>query len=433
FDILYLFFILLSFPLWLKFIFKKEYRRILRYRLSPQIEAGNEKRIWIHAVSVGEVKSVKSLIEQLNRQFDLQIVLSVTTPSGFRFAQKEYKNINIKIIYAPIDFSFTVKKFLKAVNPAILLLNELEIWPNWILKTEKEKIPILLINGRISENAFKRYNFFKFILERFVAKIDLFMVQADIYKEKFAQLNIPAERLVVCGNIKADTAFEAAGMLPSDREIFNYLRLDGAAENKRILTLASTHASDERALIPLINKLQEKFSLIIVPRHLNRLPELKNMLAAHKLKYTCWSEPGKNECRTGVLLFDNMGYLFNIMKISDIVFMGGTFDKKTGGHNLYEPAVLGKLIVGGPFYNNFPDIGRELVERGVFKVFSDVGRLAGFLLDSDKIDFAGIKEQAIAAVAARRGSAACILKEIQARLPRSVDCAGGEKHDFPGK
>lgn len=417
FDILYLFFILLSLPLWLKFVFKKEYRQILGCRLSPLLESSKEKRIWIHAVSVGEVKSLKSLIEQLVRLYNSQIVLSVTTPTGFRFAQKEYKNVNIKIIYSPLDFSFTVKRFLKAVNPAILLLNELEIWPNWILKTEKEKIPILLINGRISDRAFKRYNFFKFILKRFVDKIDLFMVQAEIYKEKFAQLNIPAERIVVCGNIKADTASDAAGTLPSESEILNYLRLDGARENKRILTLASTHASDERAIIPILNRLQEKFSLIIVPRHLNRLEEMKNMFADHKLKYTCWSKPGESDNQTKLLIFDKMGYLFNIMRISDVVFMGGTFDKKIGGHNLYEPAVLGKLIVGGPYYNNFPDIGRELAERGVFKVFSDAGKLGDFLLDIEKIDFAGIKEQAVAAVAARRGSTACILKEIQARLP----------------
>lgn len=414
FDLLYLFILILSLPLWLKFLLKKEYRHILKYRLFPGIEPGKGRRIWLHAVSVGEVISVKSLIEQLVNKYENEIVLSVTTPSGFECAKKEYNHIKVKVINAPFDFSFTIKKFLKNVNPCMMILNELEIWPNWILKTKKANIPVLLINGRISDRSFKRYKIFKFILKRFVNKIDLFLVQAEIYKEKFSQLDCPLDRIIVSGNIKADTAFEAAGSLPDNREILNYLRIGQSQNNRRIITLASTHLSDEKLMIPVINEIQEKYSVIIVPRHISRIEEIERMLADHEVKYARWSKAGYIDMEKEVLIFDKMGLLFYVLKISDIVFMGGTFDRKTGGHNLYEPAVLGKLIVGGPCYNNFPDIGKELAARGVYKIMTDMDQLVEFLLNLTDIDFEKIKPQAVEAVSRRRGSVECILKEIQA-------------------
>lgn len=417
FDFLYLVVIILSLPLWLKFLFKKEYRLILKHRLSPGINPGNKKRIWIHAVSVGEVKSVGSLIEQLLETYDRDVVLSVTTPSGFEFAKKEYKDINVTVINAPLDFSFTVKTFLKKVNPGILILNELEIWPNWILKTKKENIPILLINGRISERAFKRYKFFSFFMKRFVNLIDLFLVQASVYKEKFAQLDIPVERIIVCGNIKADTAFAATGSLPAEREIRRYLKINQIRNKKKILTLSSTHLSDERVVIPIINKLRETYSVIIVPRHLNRVDEIEGLLVKHEVTFARWSQAGLIDIENKTLIFDKMGCLFNILKISDIVLMGGTFDKKIGGHNLYEPAVLGKLIIGGPCYNNFPDIGRELEKRGVYKLITGPDQLMELLLNTETIDFERVKTQAVEAVSKRRGAVDCILKEIHTMIP----------------
>ena len=420
-DFLYILVIILSLPLWLKFLFKKEYRLILKHRLSPEIKPGKKKRIWIHAVSVGEVKSLRSLIGQLVSTDDRDVVLSVTTPSGFEFAKKEYGDLNVRVINAPLDFSFTIKTFIKKVNPAILILNELEIWPNWILKTKKANIPILLINGRISERAFKRYKFFSFFLKHFVKRIDLFLVQAGIYKEKFAQLEIPPERIVVCGNIKADTAYDASRALPPGEEIWAYLKTGKNRNKKKILTLASSHLSDENIVIPAINRLREAYSVIIVPRHLNRIEEIERLLVEQKVTFARWSQVGSFDIGEQTLIFDKMGYLFNIFKISDIVLMGGTFDSKVGGHNLYEPAVLGKLIVGGPCYNNFPDIGRELVNRGVYKIITDQNRLVELLLNRETIDFGSVKKQAVEAVSRRRGSVNCIMKEIQTLISSFVE------------
>lgn len=382
----------------------------MKQRFLPGIERSERKRIWIHAVSVGEVCSLKSLIERLSGESDKEIVLSVTTPAGFEFARREYRQVNMKVIGSPVDFSFTIRRFLEKINPEILILNELELWPNWIILARKQHIPILLINGRISERAFKRYRMIRFLLKGFFNRIDRFLVQAELYRERFLRLRIPGRKIIVCGNIKAETAFGTAAHLPPARDIMKHLKIN--KNEKKILTLASTHSSDERLVVPFLRKLCRRFSVIMVPRHLNRVEEIEKILKDYGVKYARWSRSDKIDIKEEVLLFDSMGYLFNIFKISDIVFMGGTFDEKIGGHNLYEPAILGKLIVGGPFYNSFPDIGQELEERGVYRKITDPGKLVEILFASDGIDFGNIGIQAVEAVSRRKGSIECILKEM---------------------
>jgi 3-deoxy-D-manno-octulosonic-acid transferase len=419
FDLLYFIIILVSLPLWIKYLFKKQYRPLLKYRFSPAIEAGNKKRVWLHAVSVGEVRSLKNLVENLKEQYtEKEIVLSVTTPAGFDFARQQFPDI--KVINAPLDFSFAVRTFIKKINPQLLILNELEIWPNWISIIHRKKIPVLLINGRISDGAFIWYKRFAFLLKPFFNKIHRFLVQTEIHKERFLQLGISGDRISVCGNIKADEAFSALEHLPPDHEILEFLGINNERlRERKIIVVASSHLSDEKLVIPIINKVAEKFFFIIVPRHLTRLEEIEKRLQDHQVSYSTWSKAARDRVNTqpqgndDALIFDRMGYLFNVLKISNIVFMGGTLDAKIGGHNLYEPAVMGKVIVGGPCYNNFPAIGAELRRKGVYHVANNSRELTEFLAHLERIEFEKIKHEAVSAASARRGSSACILKEIQ--------------------
>lgn len=410
FDVVYLLLLLLALPIWAKFLLKKEYRKILKHRLSPGINYSKEKRIWIHAVSVGEVRSLKYLVEQLKEKYKKkEIVLSVTTPAGYECAQKEYPDI--LVINAPVDFSFTIKRFIKKINPQLMVLNELEIWPNWVLITWRKNIPMLLINGRISDLAFKRYKKGLFLLEFFFKRIDRYLVQAELYKERFRELHIPVEKIMVCGNIKADEACQGRDSLSSKQEILEFLRIK--PNGKKIVTVASSHQSDEQLIVPIIYQLGEDFLFIIVPRHLTRVEEIETLLKKHQVNYSIWSKTAANVITPGkVLIFDKMGYLFHILKITDIVFMGGTLEQKIGGHNLYEPAILGKYIVGGPFYNNFPDIGKELAEKGVYKIVKDSNECKQILLGYKSINWENVSKNAVNAVSQRRGSIQCILKEI---------------------
>jgi 3-deoxy-D-manno-octulosonic-acid transferase len=407
-DFLYALTLLCTFPFWVKYIFKKKYRRLLKDRLRPQMPACPDQTIWIHAVSVGEVRSLKSLI-QLLTQKQQQIILSVTTPSGYEFARKEYPTL--RVIHSPLDLSFTIKRFIRCINPKLVIFNELEVWPNWISLLHHKKIPMLLINGRISTAAFSRYRFFSFFLWRFFRQIDCFLVQNNIYKKRFQQLRIPAEKIIVCGNIKADEADRSLEQLPSRKEVLAHLRLDSL--DKKIITLASSHIDSENIVIPAIERLSANFFFIIVPRHVQRAKTIARQLERNGLQYVFFSRQQTINSDTQVLIYDRMGYLFPIMSITDMVFMGGTHDQKIGGHNLYEPASMGKLILGGPYYNNFPDIGGELEETGVYHQVNHSHEMVNFANRYQNLNLQQINEKALKAVFKRKGSLACTLNQIQ--------------------
>ncbi|MCX6558504.1 MAG: hypothetical protein NTW95_13915 [Candidatus Aminicenantes bacterium] len=407
-DLLYALLLLCTFPFWVKYIFKKKYRRLLKDRLRSQMPAGSGPTVWLHAVSVGEVRSLKSLIRSLGEKKQ-EVVLSVTTPSGFEFARREYPGL--RVILSPLDLSFTVRRFIGRINPKLVVFNELEIWPNWITLLRRKKIPMLLINGRISAAAFRRYRFFNFFLWRFFRQIDCFLVQNNIYKKRFQQLGIPAEKIVVCGNIKADEADRSLRQLPSRQEVLAHLGLGSLS--RKIITLASSHDGSEKIVIPAIERLNANFLFIIVPRHVQRARAIARQLERHGLTYAIFSRQQPMAPDIQVLIYDRMGYLLPIMSISDIVFMGGTHDAKIGGHNLYEPAAMGKLILGGPHYNNFPDIGNELEAAGVYHQVNNSQELVDFADRLQDLDLEQIAEKAMKAVAHRKGSLACTLEQIQ--------------------
>lgn len=363
YDLLYFFLILISFPFWIKILFKKEYRKIFKNRIAPNFTNSDEKSIWIHAVSVGEVRSLDLLLDKL-KVFKKTVYFSVTTPSGYNYAKEKYQDI--RVINAPLDLSFIVKRYIKKINPEILILNELEVWPNWIHLLKKHKVKILLINGRISKQAFKKYSLFKSILVPVFKKIDLFLIQSQFYKEKFLHLKIPADKIRVCGNIKADQAMDLKKKLLPPDEIFKIIKTK--KPQKKIIIIASTHLKDENLVFPAIQELIREFSFIIVPRHPQRSFSLQEELNKINLKSALWSQKESIDIDREIMIYDKIGFLFNILSIADLVIMGGTFDEKIGGHNLYEPLALNKPIFGGPYYNNFPDIGTELHQEGLYKV-----------------------------------------------------------------
>jgi 3-deoxy-D-manno-octulosonic-acid transferase len=410
-DSLYFLLLLLGWPFWLKYLLKKPYRRLLKSRLQPQLDAPMEKSLWIHAVSVGEVRSLGSLIAALG-EMGQRIVLSVTTPAGFDFARKEYPAI--AVIHSPLDFSFVVRRFIDRIQPRLVIFNELEMWPNWISLLRRHHIPMLLINGRISEAAFRRYRTFAIILRPFFQRLDGYLVQNKLYRQRFLRLGIPAEKITVCGNIKADEADSNLKKVPPPAKVREHLRLPASA--KKIVVLASSHDADERVFIPPIPASSEDYFFIIVPRHVQRAPAIAARLQGSGIRCVLYSRQERIDSSSQAMIYDRMGYLFPIMSIADIVFMGGTFAARIGGHNLYEPAALGKVIVGGPHHHSFPDIGRELVQSGAYRQLRSSDEWQAYLKDFPGADLKRIGSCVRQAIRIRKGSLACTLEQIRRYL-----------------
>ncbi len=409
-DLLYFLLLLVAWPFWLKYLLKPSYRPLLKERLRPGPELDGPPPVWIHAVSVGEVRSLKSLVAALQAA-GRRVVLSVTTPAGYAFARGVFPDL--QVFLAPLDLSFVVRRFIGRLRPRLMVFNELELWPNWIALLRKNRVPMLLINGRVSPAAFRRYRLFSFILRPFFRSIDRILVQNDLYRRRFLGLGIMAGRIAVCGNIKADEAEAGLAALPPPGEVRRQLGIETASP---LAVLASSHPEDEEVFIPAIPARAGEFRFVIVPRHVERAVAICARLEREGLAHELFSRRGMGGAPGAVLVYDRMGFLFPLMSAADVVFMGGTFAAETGGHNLYEPAALGKVIVGGPHTENFPDIGRELRERGAYRQVRDSREWAAFLGGFSGLDRGRIAAAARAAVAARKGSLACTLKHIESLL-----------------
>ena len=405
----FLFFIPLS-PFILFYVLKKNKLQIIKKKIYPELKTELNKKIWFNAVSVGEVKSLKSIIKNFENR-GLSIVLTITTISGFKIAKKIYSE-NINIIYSPIDLSFIVNRFIKRINPLIYITNELEIWPNLLKILNKKGIPLILINGRMSDSAYKRYKLIGFITKSMLNKFDKILVQSDFYKKRFDSFLKNRDKIMVCGNFKMDQALNDLENLQKDDDILKFLKINKGS--KPLLVVASSHSEDENILLNSFNEITKDFSIIMVPRHFNRIDSLISKSEKRGIEVKVWSRSKEIDIDNEVLLFDKMGFLFNIIKISDVVFMGGTLNPSIGGHSLYEPLVLKKPIISGKFYNNFKQIAEELRKTGILHVFKDRD---DFIIKLRTIKDLRIEDSVFENIINKnKGAINCTIKEIEELL-----------------
>ena len=407
-DLLYTMAFLLTFPLWIGRCLQRDQRRHLRRRFAPGHLPPLAGCIWIHAVSVGEVRGIATLVKRVHETFSLPVVLTVTTLSGYNWASKSLSGVTV--IPAPLDFSFVIKRYLKALAPRLLMLNELEVWPNWTRLTRRRGIPVMVVNARMSDNAFRRYRRFRRLLAPSFGRPDAWLVQSATYIRHFTDLGVPPGRLYVCGNIKADQALAAARDVPARQDVLAHLH---AREPRHpLVVMASTHEEDEAVWLPALAGMEARPAVILVPRHPKRLAAICRRMERLSLPYCVWSHAAAVDLDRGILIYDRIGYLLPIMSVADRVIMGGTFSPRTGGHNLYEPAALAKPVWGGKHINNFPEVGRALAESGAYQVVDHIGQ-AVIALDGTRDNAGGAGERARRVVEAGQGTTARILDEMK--------------------
>jgi len=312
------------------------------------------KVVWIHAVSVGEVIAISSLIKSLAKEYD--ILLSTITDTGNQVASQRFKDLPVKIIYLPLDCPFAIKRTLRTFNPSALLIAETEIWPNLILISSK-KIPVFLINARISDKSFRRYKKIKFFLKPILSSFSLIAVQDEIYKERFKDLGASEDKIVVTGNTKFDIeipyiSFLWENLIP-----------------RPIILAGSTHFPEEKLITETFLKIPIPSSLLIVPRHPERYKEVertinsmideKNEIGFYKLSELPLDIKDFSKV---IILVDQMGILGSLYRIADIAIIGGSFIPH-GGQNPLEAIYWEKPVIFGPSMENFPFI-KEFLERG---------------------------------------------------------------------
>lgn len=332
------------------------------------------KPIWIHAVSVGEVMAVKNLVRELRITCpDKRFFISTVTPTGNKIARAIAKETDF-VSYFPLDLSFIVRSVVDKVKPSLFIIMETEIWPNFISCLHQKNIPIVLINGRLSDRSFKGYRCIKFLLKPLLNKINLFCVQTKMDAERLLDLGVLENRIKITGNMKFDIKAhtDSEKTSPAHEQVRDYadykLKLD-LGPNEKLFIAASTHPGEEKIILGVYKNLLQEFPdlrLLIAPRHPERATEIANLIKkfgfeAKRLSLLSQRFNGSMTQRP-IFILDTVGELVYFYNIASIVFVGGSLVKK-GGHNILEPASLGKPVIFGPYMFNFRDIARLFLKN----------------------------------------------------------------------
>lgn len=312
-------------------------------------------RIWIHAVSVGEVLAVTNFVKKLSENFN--IILSTITDTGQKIAQERFKNLPVNVIYLPFDIPSAIKRALRVFSPVALILTETEIWPN-LIKYASEKIPVFLVNGRVSEKSFKGYKKVRFFIKDILKSVKLFFVQDEEYKRRLIYLGVSEEKIYVTGNMKFDLKIEKKEF-PWEDSIPRPVFLAG-----------STHEPEEELILDAFLRLDIPSTLIVAPRHPERFNEVEELIKERIRnekdiffsKIDDLTHNSKQKDLKVIILVDKIGILASLYRVCDLAIVGGSFIPH-GGQNPLEPAYWRKPIVCGPYMYNFPFI-EEFVKQG---------------------------------------------------------------------
>ncbi len=322
------------------------------------------KTIWVHAVSVGETIAVKPLLKAIREEFpDIAIVLSNVTETGRSIAEKT-AGID-RCVYFPSDYRFTVRRALAQVHPALVIVVETEIWPNFLRVTREMGIPALLVNGRISDRSFGRYLTFKGFFRPVLKNVSAFCMQTAEDVRRIIAIGAEPDRVHVSGNLKYDIPVTVP-TAEKKREMRGTWRIPAGA---MVITAGSTHEGEEEAVLAAYQRLLAKGRecfMVLVPRHPERAGQVAGILGNFGMKFTLRSELERreDEFRAGeVLLVDTVGELMRFYAIADLAFVGGSL-VPTGGHNILEPASLGTPVLFGPHMNNFRESAALLLAGG---------------------------------------------------------------------
>ena len=343
----------------------RKYVTGLRERLGqlPAINFDDRPLIWLHCVSVGETEAARPLVRALLDRFpSYRLVVSTTTVTGQKVARDAFGREAAAVFYFPIDWAWTVRRVLRTLQPAMVLIMETELWPNLFRECRARAIPVALVNGRISITSFGRYKLVRPFISRVLDNISLALMQSEQDASRIHDLGIPAERVLVPGNLKFDSA-EGAMDDEATANLRDRFGFDGV---RRLIVAASTHAPEELVVIDAFKQIKTsqpylQTRLLIAPRHPDRFDEVASLLKESGLKWARRSDEAKVEDRDSeVVLLDTIGELRAVYPLADVAFVGGSIAPH-GGHNVLEPAARGVCVVTGPHMHNFAAITKMLL------------------------------------------------------------------------
>ena len=338
--------------------------------------SGDELCVWLHAVSVGEVNLIATILSQLETDRpDVQCIVTTTTRTGYELAVKKYSKHTVA--YCPLDFSWAVRRAFRRMRPNVLLLAELELWPNLIREARRTGVKVGVINGRLSQRSHAGYRRIRWLMEPLLGQLEWIAVQTDEYADRFVDLGLPREKAIVAGSLKFDGA-------EVDRENARSLALKslaGFSDGDRVFLAGSTQQPEEEYALAAFERLAESFPrlrLILVPRHPERFNEVAQILDQSGWDWARRSDLPSGNTAARILLVDTVGELGAWWGVSEIAFVGGSMGDR-GGQNMIEPAAYGAAVCFGPKTSNFRDVVGQLLDADAATVVQDIHQLTQFV------------------------------------------------------
>jgi len=373
--------------------------------------------IWVHAVSVGEVLTISGLVAELRLRFpEHRIVVSTTTGTGQKLARKRFGEDNV--FYFPLDFAFTIRPYLRALAPQLIIIAETEFWPNFLRLAKKNGSKIAVVNARISDRSFPGYRRLRPWLSRALTNIDLFLTQTEEDSRRLAEIGAAAQRIQISGNLKFDVSPPAPPPIVESLRSAFYQASAGP-----ILVCGSTVDDEEPLLLRAFENVlasHPRAVMILAPRHPERFREVAELLKKLGLRFWRRSLWSGEAIAGGVFFVDTIGELAALYSLGTLAFVGGSLVPR-GGHNIIEPAQYGVPIIIGTHTENFRDVVSLFRAQNALKVVGPAELPLAFMeLISDEGERMALGRRAADTIRAQQGATQRVLVALDALLGRSA-------------
>ncbi|MEN6623638.1 MAG: glycosyltransferase N-terminal domain-containing protein [Smithella sp.] len=368
----------------------------------------NAARVWLHAVSVGEVTAAAPIVACLKKMRpDVEIIFSTSTETGQEMAQRLVKGVDA-FIYFPLDIPVVVRKMIRLAKPDIFTMVETELWPNFLKTCQNYDVKVLMVNGRISPRSYGKYRQTKFFWKRILISLDAAGMIAGIDADRLKNIGMDSGKIQILGNAK----YDALASMASPQLQEEIAQLFNVQKNERFFVAGSTHQGEEEVVIKVYKELIKNypdFKLIIVPRHIERTKDILELLLKYNLNDVITvtnMKNGKQRMKEKIILVDVIGVLFKVYSLATVVYCGGSLVPK-GGQNILEAAAWGKMIYYGPSMEDFSEekallenVGAGVTIRSESELFQEIIKA---LDNPEELKRRGAKGKAI--VTENRGAA----------------------------
>jgi 3-deoxy-D-manno-octulosonic-acid transferase len=376
--------------------------------------------LWLHAASVGEIVATSPIIKELRRELPgVPILVSVVTNNGYEMAKRIIPEAD-SIIFFPLDLPFLGQRVIKRIKPKLFVLVETELWPNFLLSAQTLKIPVMMVNGRISDKSVSRYRYLFSILNDMLNTVVRFCMQSTIDAQYIIRLGAKPRRVVVTGNTKFDQTYTDVS-LEERAQLAGELGFSGSWP---VIVAGSTHKGEEEIVLEAFNQARVEFPdarLVLAPRDNLRGAEIAALAEKYGHRVIRRTEGIAAGNDHAVVVLDTIGELGRIYGIADLVYVGGSLVPQ-GGHNILEPAAHGKPIIVGPHMFNFKDSYALFSGRGACATANDGGELGEILVRLLKRDEErdAMGREALVIIQENRGAARRSVQHIKEVLALSA-------------